>query len=434
MQPWKTIKNKNLAPYLVSIGFFLLFWFFRSAVFDGGSSDIWTREIEDGVWFRKRRMLSFLLMQVVYKITYFLNHWDARLAINLTSCFAGAIFVFFLYRVCQRWQKGWIPFLLVMTSGMAVLFYGHIETYPQSVAATMIFFYVLLEYLEGRLRAIYPAAAYSFAAMFHLQVGFMFPILPVAWYVAGKKMAEIKEFIIGLVPIALLWIGMSYFRVGEGDLWANLTFEIPFYGLVGGGPEFDQSYTFFTLKHFRDWLWFQYRIAFIALPTIILLAILNKINWRDKIVQTLGVGSLCLILFTAISYPFNGQRTWDVLAISGLPITILTGYLILKVRVATYIGIPLIIISLAISIPWIVPRAKLGHRGEGTLILQNVPAESTIILDGFFQHHTEIYHVLEGEHNIKIIVPPVKDERNFYLNPNQTIVITHQSKAKEKER
>jgi hypothetical protein len=434
MHYWEIIKSKKSTPYLISVVFFLLFWFFRSAVFDGGSSDIWTREIEDNVWFRKRRMLSFFLMQLTYRIMNFINHWNGRLVINLVSCITGAVFVFFLYRVCQRWQRGWIPFMLVMTSGMAVLFYGHIETYPQSVAATMIFLYTLLEYLQGRLRAIYPAAAYSFAAMFHLQIGFLFPILPFAWYISGKKKAELKDFMVGLSPIVLLWIAVSYFSVGEGDLWANLLFEIPFVGLVGGGPEFDHTYTFFTKKHLFDWVWFQYRIAWVALPTIFILGLFNKIDWRDKIVQTLAVGSLCLLIFASISYPFNGTKTWDVLAITGLPTTLLAGYLLTKLRFAKLICIPLIMISLAISIPWIVPRAKLGHRGEGTILIQNAPKSAIIILDGYLQHQPNIYHVLEGDHNLKIIVPPNKVKQDFQVKPKQTVVIQYQPNTNNKER
>ena len=200
MNYWESIKNKKITPYLISIFFFLLFWFFRSAVFDGGSSDLWVREIEDGIWFRKRRMLSFFLMQLTYRISNYLNHWDGRLAINLVSCLSGIIFVIFLYRICQRWEKGWIPFLLVMTSGMANLFYGFIETYAHVVAAATVFFYFLFEYLDGKVDARYPAFFYSIAAMCHLEVGFFFLVIPIAWYVRGHKKQDLIYWIYGLLP------------------------------------------------------------------------------------------------------------------------------------------------------------------------------------------------------------------------------------------
>src|SRR5271156_779564 len=117
-------KLKKYLPYIISSLFFILFWYFRSVKWFEGSGDLWIRNVEEGIWFRKRRMLSFFAYQLTYKIMNPLFHWDGRWVISFVSCVAGAIFVFYLYKICERWKQGWIPFVLVMSSGMSTLFYG----------------------------------------------------------------------------------------------------------------------------------------------------------------------------------------------------------------------------------------------------------------------------------------------------------------------
>src|SRR5208283_3388886 len=90
-------------PYLLSLLFFILFWFFRSIEKYEGSGDLWIRDVEGGIWFRKRRMLSFFVYQLTYKVMNPLFHWDGRWVISFISCLAGFFFVFYLYKICIRW-------------------------------------------------------------------------------------------------------------------------------------------------------------------------------------------------------------------------------------------------------------------------------------------------------------------------------------------
>ncbi|MDI6784074.1 MAG: hypothetical protein QME64_08285, partial [bacterium] len=272
MNYWERIKSHKITPYLLSLLFFFLFWFFRSVEFDGGDSDQWIRETEGGVWFRKREMLSFFMFQTTYQITNWLWHWDGRLAINLVSCLAGAVFVFVLYKFCQRWNKGWLPFILVMSSGMISLFFGHLETYGQVVAVSLIFYYYLFAYLDNRVDARYPAFFYSLSAMFHLQVGFLFPLLPLAWYLHGHKKQEIKQWIFGLLPLGLFWIAIRL-GIGEGELFNNIVWVT--FTQRADHPE---PYWLFSWAHLREFIWFQYRIAVITVPALIVfLFVLPKI-------------------------------------------------------------------------------------------------------------------------------------------------------------
>ncbi|MFB3897174.1 MAG: hypothetical protein ACE14V_12815 [bacterium] len=425
MNLWETIKTKKLTPYLISLGFFCLCWFFRSAIFDGGSSDLWVREIESGVWFRKRRLLSFFMMQLTYKISNYLGHWDGRLTINLVSCLSGIIFVFFLYRICQRWEKGWVPFLLVMTTGMTGLFFGFIETYAQVVAAATVFFYFLFEYLEGRVDARYPAFFYTIAAMCHLEVGFFFPVIPIAWYFRGHKVKDIYYWLFGLLPLALFWLAISRFGIGEGDLFENIQWVT-----FTPRPDHTEPYWLFSWSHLKEFAQFQYRIAVITIPAlIVLLFSIKKRDWLNPVILILFVATLGLFILDFGHYPQRNLYIWGVFAIFGLPSTLLVGYLLSRYRYADRIAVCLIIVSMIVSASMIIPRARLGYRGEGTILIQNVPIGTTIILDGFLKPKA-IYHILQGEHNLKVISPPNKFEQNIFVKPKETVVIQYQPQPK----
>ncbi|MCX7918771.1 MAG: hypothetical protein N3A72_03990 [bacterium] len=422
---WEKIKNYKATPYLISLAYLLCCWLFRSYELDGGDSDQWMRETEGGIWFRKREMLSFFMFQAVYQITNRLWHWDGRLTINLVSCLAGAIFIFFLYKLCIQLKKGWIPFSLVMTTGMTVLFFGHIETYAQVVAASMVFFYYLIQYLEHRVDARYPAFFYSLAAMFHLQASLLFPVIPVAWYLNGRKKQDIIHWIFGLLPFGLFWLAIRL-GIGEGELFNNI-----YWVTFTPRPDRQEPYWLFSRTHVYEFVWFLYRIAAITTPMLIVLVY----KFRKKIVNeptltVLLIASIILFVFMFFYYPHKSFADWDLFSLYGLPSTLLVGYLLLRVNRAKEITVILLVISLGVISPIIIKRAKLGQRGTGTIIIKNVPEEAIVLLDDYLKK-PEIYYVLQGKHTVRVLNPPKQFKQEIEVIPNQTVVIEYPFKEKE---
>lgn len=413
--------SRKYLPYLLSLLFLVLFWEFRSAVYDGGNSDLWVRNIEEGIWFRKRRMASFFLIQLIYRITNLLFHWNARWVFNFISCVAGSVFIFILYKICQRWSRGWIPFCMVASTGMMSLFYGHIADYALVMAATSIFFYYLFEYVDDRTTARLPALLYSLAGGFHLVVGFIFPVLPLAWFLKGHKKEDAKQMFLGLIPLMVLWILVRYIKFGEGDLTEGLDW-------VGFSPRWvhGQPYTLFCRQHLLDFLWYLYRVSTISIPVIILGFLLNrKPYWKDKIFWILVTATVCLFIYIFFSNPGRVFKFWDVMAIFGFPSALLAGYLIREIPWAKEIAIVLTAVSLYFSFPFVLASTLLGHRGEGTIIIENMPPNAILQLDGY-KKNNPIYHVLEGAHKIRIIVPPHIMSENMTLHPNETIMLKYQ--------
>lgn len=409
-------------PYLLSLFFFILFWYFRSIKKFEGSGDLWIRDVESGIWFRKRRMLSFFAYQLTYKIMNPLFHWDARWVISFISCLAGSVFVYYLYKICARWKQGWIPFVLIMSSGMSTLFYGFIETYSMVIAASAVFFYYLLEYFENSKGAFYPAIFYSLAAGFHLQVGFYFPVLPLAWYLHGKRRAEWKPWLWGLAPCFLLIIAIKYWGIGYGDFFENIHWVT-----FTPQPDSPEPYTLFSAVHLREFAWFQYRIAVIAIPCLLLAPFFVKPEiWKEPLVQVLLTATLGLGVLNFFHYTVRDLTVWTVFGIFGFPSLLLTGYLLTKVRFGIEITLVLTVISLYVTIPYILDHAQLGHRGEGVIVIENMPTGAVLQLDGYKKKDNVLYHVLEGNHEIKIISPPHKMSQELILQPYQTVTVYYQ--------
>ncbi len=401
-------------PWLLPGMFFLVFWFFRSVQLGEGSADLWLREVEGGVWFRKRRMLSFFLYQLSYKTGGYLLGWDGRYAMHFLACLAGSIFVYYLYRICERWGvKGWIPFGLVMSSGFTVLFYGFLETYALVIAASAMFFYYLFGYCEGKNSPLAPALAYSLAAWCHLQVGFYFPVLVLAWWLKGHKRDEIITWVQGLIPLAVLMMGITWLNWGAGDFFENIHWMS--FHPQPGRPE---DYTYLGKAYWKNILYFQCRISLFSIPLLLLLPLVHgKRAWNPVEVPLLLLATLGTLGLMLTHYPDNNPQVWTVFALYGFPATLLAGYWLMKTPYASIPSLLMIGISFFLTGRYLIQNSQLFHRGEGQIVLEKVPSDALILLDGY-QKKPSVSHILEGTHVLKIIKKPYIISTTLQVLPN----------------
>lgn len=406
-------------PWLLSVLSFLLFWFFRSVQLGEGSADLWLREVENGVWFRKRRMLSFFLYQLSYRVGGYLLGWDARYAMHFVACLAGSVFVYYLYRICERWgSRGWIPFGLVMSAGFTVLFYGFLETYALVIAASAAFYYYLFGYCEGKYGAYVPALAYSLAAGCHLQVGFYFPVLVLAWWLKGHSLRDAKDWLLGLIPLAILMMGITWFGWGGGDFMENIHWMT-----LMPQPGRPDDYTFIGAAYWKNIYYFQYRISLFSLPLLLLLPLfLGRKAWQGREVPLLLLAALGTLGLMLIHYPDNNPRVWTVFAIYGFPATLLAGFWLMQVKYSPIPSGLLIVISLTLTGRFVIQNSRINQRGEGLVVIKNAPPEALILLDGFRKPPT-IPHVLEGKHDLKFLKAPYHRDTVIVVIPysSQTV-------------
>jgi len=391
---------------LLATAAFALFWFFRAAEMTGGDSDQWCREIEGGIWLRKRQMFSFGAMQLTYTITHRLWGWDGRWAINLVSSLAGFAFVYWAWRFVGAGSRRWMALALIGSSGFMQLFYGHIETYAMPTACLMLFFLTCRRYLAGQVRAITVGAVFSLGIFFHLIFWFLSPVFIPLLLQSRHRRREALQFFVGLTPAILLTLVLFRFDIGNGEMVGDRfmsLFAVPENVKQGGVKK---RYALFSMDHLYDWLWFAWNSS--HLTTLIVLAgvILRRIPGKSWSV-VLIVSLVCFLIFTLIWHPDRGRMDWDLFSFTGLPMALLAVDILeqCQVRWVRFAVWGLIGISAFLLGGKVVDAARLGRRGEGTILIHlpnSLEANLwTIILDGHAKG-SEIRHVLEGSHEVSV--------------------------------
>jgi hypothetical protein len=201
---------------------FLWFWFWRSNVLSGGDSEQWEREIGAGVWLRKRQMLSFATLQLAYRLGRVLFEASPHRAISFVSCLAGALAVLVLWRMFRGRPHTSVAILVTATAGFATLFYGHVETYAQPVAALLFHLLTLQRVTEGRWRPWTAVATFGLALAFHLVALFALPALALFLICELRRPAvsrrDWRNVLLAAIPAGLFWLAITRRHYGGGEL------------------------------------------------------------------------------------------------------------------------------------------------------------------------------------------------------------------------
>ncbi len=176
--------HHKLLPIAALIGLGFLLWYLRS----------WNLNIGDGEFCCKqtvgpfpyditlsRAPLSHLLYRGMFFTLHPLIDWWVEDIIALSSCLAGVVFFWALYRLI--WQTveplplKWLGILFVPSTLLLHIFCGHIEFYPWTCALLMVSAYWAFRSIEGALSVFWPSAAMALAFGFHSSGVFYFPAL-----------------------------------------------------------------------------------------------------------------------------------------------------------------------------------------------------------------------------------------------------------------
>ncbi|MFH1744320.1 MAG: hypothetical protein ABIH23_35405 [bacterium] len=404
-------EGRFIVGFILAFISLFFFWYFRAAEMSGGDSDQWCREIEAGVWFRKRQMFSFAAMQLTYTITHSYLNWNGRWAINASSCMAGACFVFLVWRLLGVGRLRWVSLGFVFSAGFMQLFFGHVETYAFPMTCLLFFLLIYRRYLAGRVRAIHVAAAFSLGIAFHMIFWFVLPIFGILLLHSRRRRRDAVEVAAGLLPAvlftALVWVSPRY---GFGEMVGDRF--MPLFQVV---PGTNKRFALFSWNHFYHWLWFAWNTSHFTLPIVFLAFIfrwLKRNPWTDMLAALAG----CFLIFTFIWHPDAGRLDWDLFSFTGLPMVLLAVEAVRewRGRWSTVFVWGVISISAALLGVKVVDAARLGTRGEGVVRIRFEPdnrAETWVItLDGHAKE-TEIRHVLEGRHKVMVYQ---SDGRNMF--------------------
>lgn len=420
-------EGRCVVGLVMAVPAFLLFWSFRAVELTGGDSDQWIREMEAGVWWRKRQMLSFATMQLTYTLTNRSLGWDGRWAINASSCLAGACFVYLVWRLLGGRPSPRPALGLIFSAGFMQLFFGHLETYALPMTCLVFLFLMIRRYLAGHLRAIHVAAVFSLGVCFHLVFWFLLPVFGTLLRHSRRRRRDLFEITMGLSPAILLTVLMWFSsRLGIGEMLGDR-----FMPLFEVEPGVSRHYALFSRVHVHEWLWFAWNSSHLALPIVALGLIcrrFRRVPWAEVLLTSI----VSFLVFTFFWHPDARRLDWDLFSFTALPVVLLAIEMIREWRyrwvlVLVWVAVGISAALLAVKV---VDAARLGARGEGTVLIRfdpnNRATTVAIVLDGHAKK-AEIRHVLEGHHTVMVYQSLdgkiLKHTESFDMQPGETYEI-----------
>ncbi len=347
-------------------------WFALAALLAGGL--FWAARLRHLRW-GDSYMLSVALsypdleLRVVYNwqapLTVFLHQrlwqfvadpwlgWPVENVYAAVSIGCGVVFVYVLLTFMARLGRSALESVvlagLLLTTGSMQLFFGYVENYTLVSLGLLVTMFLAWRALRGQLSLLWPVVGLSVTNAFHPSTVFVWPgMLTLAWLVRQRRGLPWASTLAQTVLPPLL-IGGAVFALMESGghgLSALLGVDRP-----GGGdgvwfvPLFEtqtewQHYTMFSTAHFLDWLNVQLLISPFGVPLIIL-ALLAVYRFRLVLFDSqqekdyaifFGVSAGCYLLLTWLWNPdYGGRKDWDLFAPSAFVITLLAGYLWVRV-------------------------------------------------------------------------------------------------------
>jgi hypothetical protein len=437
-KPKKTAeKCKRMLHFFASpqvyapLALLILFWYFRSSTFRGDGDQI-DRIIENGTWWRARQMLSQATLQLSWRLLR-PWHFDGMMTNNLISCLGGVVFYHYLIRLAQERFSHWLlPFLVFLTSGFTIIFCGHTEYYSMLLACTMGMLYCVDGYLKGK-RSLFAVALWaSFVCWFHSVGLIILPALLYLWWVGHRNRRDMSLLILGLLPIAVLIYLIRIIPISLGDLgpvvgdrWVPL-FKIP---VDSDLPKF---YTFFSLGHLHDMLFWIFKASPLLLPATLFIIIKRTryANWyRDPFHVFLALCGALWMAWTLVWHPdLTIYQDWDLFAVAALPPTWLCMSLLLKDG-RSKIGWIVVVLLLLSALPtWrdTTIAARFGERGRGhlRLLTPGGVAAEVVFIDGH-RKSLETYNILEGKHFVQVAMsnPTRVVEQTVQIRPGEWVEV-----------
>ena len=409
---------------LIPVVSFAWFWFWRSSQWSGGDSEQWEREINNGVWWRKRQMFSFGCMQLAFQITNWLWGWTALMAINAVSCLSGSLTLLCVWRLFRgRPYAGW-SFALVATAGFTTLFYGHIETYAQPVAALFLHLLALERTIAGKWRPWTLVLTWCLMMAFHLAAIFLLPafVCIVLIEVRRQKLGlpEIREVIKAFIPGALfLYAVYGPLDWGGGEL-VGPHFICPLDKLL------THPWVIFTDEHLGVKFWFLVWNGGVA-GLLVFWVFARELfpGRRDRFTLCLLAYFLCFMGFYAIWHPEAGELDFDLFCFPWVIAVVAVARHVMMLRgrgfwVGLILGVNLYLWS---TRPLVC--ANIGHRGTGTILFERlgIPKERLVLLDERIRLRPVNRYVMEGMHQVSGYFGLKRVNRIINMRPGETWLV-----------
>ncbi|NIP43834.1 MAG: hypothetical protein GWO41_17430, partial [candidate division Zixibacteria bacterium] len=229
------------------------------------------------------------------------------------SIICGVVYTYFLYKTASLLVEDfrmrlWL-FLIVLFSGLSVIFAGYVETYPILIAWLVIYFHSVVESMKYKSSVFIPAGILVVGLFWH--IWFLAFLPSILWLINHryKLIPNFVTFIISVLYIVAIYIAGTF--ISRSGIQTTLPLL----------PDETTNYFLFSPTHLIDFA----NVLIIAGPVLALLALAflfyPAVYKKSHYLRFLLWAAVPAFLVSFMIDPVLGApRDWDLLSIYSLPL------------------------------------------------------------------------------------------------------------------
>ena len=335
--PLVFLMKRRLAGYVVLLAVSAaLFWRFRSVTHFLGDGYLWANHILKDIIFNEP--VSSWIYREAYRLLGALRPTPEVTPVgsaNVVSVAAGLIFIVFAVKTARllsdRNDARMLAFITLASTGMMLLFFGYVETYPPLAAAVMAFTFYGIAYARGLARSYKPIAAFVIAAGLHLSGIALLPgLILLLWTRSGRTIRRKRFYAIFsaavVAGLAVLW-ALQRWRLFGGFFFDK------FMPLFPGPPRNRIAYPLFSWKTLFDS--FNQIVFICPMALFLLTGLVRPSRPHDGETRRVVLFLETMVLFYLLEFAvFNKNigvsRDWDLFAAMAIPLALLTALVLME--------------------------------------------------------------------------------------------------------
>lgn len=314
----KTLK-RVLVYFATPASLLAVFYLLRVRTHYLGDGILRADEIRHGVWLLPNEPLATAINAVSFYLTSRLFAFDAFQAVASVSLLAGVLFYFaalYLVRnLLQRPSERLLAMILLLFSGMTLLFCGYVESYLLLPAAITMFLAAGIRGLRQKGSILWSLFFFLLAVGLHVSSLYLsLAVLLLAYYAFRQKRAAggiacLAAVAVALAAVLILPMLLDTTNTDAGRLIVPLSSSV-------------DDYWLFSSQHLLD---IANQLLLIGAPVLILLIgsliLRPERPPRGRVVMFAGVVLIGAIAFVSLLDPKLGYATdWDLFAPAGVAV------------------------------------------------------------------------------------------------------------------
>jgi hypothetical protein len=270
--------------------------------------------------------LSISFFSLVHRLSVLSGHVAYQLFSVLSGVAIPVVLAWFARKRCFTFLQSFLLCLPLLASGTIALFAGYAENYPTLIVFWIFALLYTLAIVHDERMAFWPLiVAVPFLFFWHYGSLVLFPAIGFSLYLrARKKALSQRDFL--LLFLSLCGFLLFVYLITPLSRGARLFLPLSPMNAADG-------YSLFSMRHLLDFI-YEMALAAPLAPFLFLAAWISQPDLlRDSGLQVLAIAAL---FGTAAAFVFNPElgmaRDWDLLATMLLPLNLLAGYAVARVR------------------------------------------------------------------------------------------------------